>query len=311
MLYGNCETLSFDDVKSALFSKQKYDDDVEPESGERLVARGRSFDRDLKRNMISLSTLEANGCKYSCEGGVTKIFKGDLVLMKAIQSGDLYVLRGTIVYGTAGVATSKASLDDFKLWHYRLAHMGEKGMKNLAKKGLIKVSCNLEFCEHCLFGKQKRVSFSPGIHRTRYALDYIHSDLWGSSHVTSRGGNSVDYSNPRVFRCPVYVHVNEEKLASHAVKCIFLGYGSGVKGYRVWCPNPKYRKIILRRDVTFNEDVIIKSGKDFVPPHNVNNNHTKGKVEFEFDVENSTHTQPSFNDEHIETLDDGNMPTSP
>nr|GEY34110.1 retrovirus-related Pol polyprotein from transposon TNT 1-94 [Tanacetum cinerariifolium] len=312
---------------------------------------------DFKRNMISLSTLEANGCKYSGEGGVTKIFKGDLVLMKAIQSGDLYVLQGTIVYGTAGVATSKASLDDSKLWHYRLAHTGEKGMKNLAKKGLIKVSCNLEFCEHCLFGKQKRVSFSPGIHRTRYALDYIHSDLWGSSHVTSRGGkkikklrtdnglefygefnalcrktimkkvrcmlshanfdkdlwvkaattlsylvnrsphrsldvnipeilwsgNSVDYSNLRVFRCPVYVHVNEEKLASHAVICIFLGYGSGVKGYRVWCPNPKYRKII----------------------------HTKGKVEFEFDVENSTHTQPSFNDEHIETLDDGNMPTSP
>ncbi|GJT74851.1 retrovirus-related pol polyprotein from transposon TNT 1-94 [Tanacetum coccineum] len=39
---------------------------------------------DLKRNLISLSTLEANGCKYSGEGGVMKIFKGALVLMKAI-----------------------------------------------------------------------------------------------------------------------------------------------------------------------------------------------------------------------------------
>nr|GEW33680.1 retrovirus-related Pol polyprotein from transposon TNT 1-94 [Tanacetum cinerariifolium] len=36
----------------------------------------------------------------------------------------------------------------------------------------------------------------------------------------------------------------------------------------------------------------------------------KGKVEFEFDVKNSTYTQPPFNDEHIETQDDGNMPTS-
>nr|GEX81879.1 retrovirus-related Pol polyprotein from transposon TNT 1-94 [Tanacetum cinerariifolium] len=123
--------------------------------------------------------------------------------------------------------------------------------------------------------------------------------------------NSVDYSNLRVFGCPVYVHVTEGKLVSRAVKCIFLGYGFGVKGYRVWCPDPKYRKIIHSRDVTFNEDDIINSGKDFVPPHNVDNNHTEGKVDFEFDVENSTHTQPSFNDEHIETQDAGNMPTSP
>ncbi|GJW65930.1 retrovirus-related pol polyprotein from transposon TNT 1-94 [Tanacetum coccineum] len=529
MLYGNRETLSFDDVKSALLSKQKYDDDVEPKSGEGLlknkleregkgnnekkpekavevaIAKGdsdgdvylaidtekfrvelivdsgctfhmiprrswftiyESFNGgnvymgnhsicpvigkgniqvkmhdgvvrtitgvrhvpDLKRNLISLSTLEANGCKYSGEGGVMKIFKGVLVLMKAIQSGGLYVLQGTVVYGNAGVATSKASLDDSKLWHYFLGHIGEKGMKYLAKKGLIKVLCNLEFSEHYVFGKQKKVSFSPGIHRTRDALDYIHSDLWGSSFVTSRGdevfptfkewkvlienktgkkikklrtenglefcgesfsalcqkygftrhhtlvrtsqqngvaermnrtiiekvrcmlshanldkdfwveaattatylinrsphrsldgnipeilwsGNSVDYSNLRVFGCPVYVHVNEGKLVPRAVKCIFLGYGSGVKGYRVWCPDPKYRKIIHSRDVTFNEDVIINSGKDFVPPHNVDNNHTEGKVEFEFDVENSTHTQPPFNDEHIETQDDGNMPTSP
>ncbi|GKG51519.1 hypothetical protein Tco_0541903, partial [Tanacetum coccineum] len=64
---------------------------------------------DLKRNLISLSTLEANGCKYFGEGGVMKIFKGALVLMKAIQLGGLYVLQVTVVYGTAGVATSKAS----------------------------------------------------------------------------------------------------------------------------------------------------------------------------------------------------------
>ncbi|GKE96369.1 retrovirus-related pol polyprotein from transposon TNT 1-94, partial [Tanacetum coccineum] len=337
----------------------------------------------------------ANRCKYSGEGGVMKIFNGALVLMKVIQSGGLYVLQGTVVYGTPGVATSKANLDDSKLWHYRLGHMGKKGMKYLAKKGLIKVSCNLEFCEHYVFGKQKKVSFSPGIHRTRDALDYIHSDLWGPSPVTSRGGkrymltiiddfshkvwvfflkhkdeqngvaermnrtimekvrcmlsyanldkdfwveaattatylinrspyrsldgnipeilwsgNSVDYSNLRVFGCPVYVHVNEGKLVPRAVKCIFLGYGSRVKGYRVWCPDPKYHKIIHSKDITFNEDVIINSGKDFVPPHNVDNHHTEGKVEFEFDVENNTHTQSLFNDKHIETQDDGNMPTS-
>nr|GFB88021.1 retrotransposon protein, putative, Ty1-copia subclass [Tanacetum cinerariifolium] len=91
--------------------------------------------------------------------------------------------------------------------------------------------------------------------------------------------NSVDYSNLRGFGCHVYVDVNEEKLVPHAVKCIFLGYGFGVKGYRVRCPDPKYRKIIHSRDVTFNEDVITNSGKDFMAPCNVDNNHTEAHIE--------------------------------
>nr|GFB96391.1 retrovirus-related Pol polyprotein from transposon TNT 1-94 [Tanacetum cinerariifolium] len=240
-----------------------------------------------------------------------------------------YVLQGTVVYGTARVATSKASLDDFKLWHYRLGHMGEKGVKNLAKKGLIKVSCNLEFCEHCVFGKQKRhkdevfptfkewkvlIENQTGKKikklRTDNDLDFVEKVLMPYAKKILWLGNSVDYYNLRVFGCPIYVHVSERKLVHRTVKCIFLGYGSSVKGYLIWYPDPKYRKIIHSRDVTFKEDVIINPGKDFVPPYNVDNNHTEGKVEFKFDVENSTHTQPPFNDEHIKTQDDGNMPIS-
>nr|GEW95506.1 retrotransposon protein, putative, Ty1-copia subclass [Tanacetum cinerariifolium] len=202
MLYGNHETLSFDDVKSALLSKQKNDDDVELESeregkwnnekkpekaAEVAIAKGdsdgdvylvidteksrdelivdydctfhmiphrsgwfttyESFNggnvymgnhsichvirKDLKRNLISLSTLEANGCKYSGEGGVMKIFK------RAWQAS-MILSFGIIAWVT--------------------------------------------------WVRKKRVSFSLGFHRTRDALDYIHSDLWEPSLVTYRGG---------------------------------------------------------------------------------------------------------------------------
>jgi len=47
---------------------------------------------DLKRNLISLSTRESNGGKYSAEGGVLKISKGALVLMKGVRRGSLYIL---------------------------------------------------------------------------------------------------------------------------------------------------------------------------------------------------------------------------
>ncbi|GJT45466.1 retrovirus-related pol polyprotein from transposon TNT 1-94 [Tanacetum coccineum] len=64
MLYGNRETLSFNDVKSALLSKQKYDDDVEPESGEGMVARGQSSDRCESSNKNKEHRSRSRG-KYS------------------------------------------------------------------------------------------------------------------------------------------------------------------------------------------------------------------------------------------------------
>ena len=47
----------------------------------------------------------------------------------------------------------------------------------------------------------------------------------------------------RVFGCPVYYHVSEDKLDPIAKK--------GVKCYKIWDPTDK--KFILNRDVTFDE----------------------------------------------------------
>jgi transposase InsO family protein len=45
----------------------------------------------------------------------------------------------------------------------------------------------------------------------------------------------VDCSNLRIFGCPAYAHVNNGKLVPRAQQCTFIGYGSGVKGYRLLC----------------------------------------------------------------------------
>ena len=147
---------------------------------------------DLKKNLISLGTLESIGCRYSGGDGVLKITRGALVVMKAHRSGTLYILQGSTVTGAAAVSTSSLSDTDItKLWHMRLGHMSEKGLGILSKRGLLcgQSTGPLEFCEHCIFGKQKRVSFSsPAIHKTKGTLDYIHSDLWGPSRAPSKGG---------------------------------------------------------------------------------------------------------------------------
>jgi hypothetical protein len=68
-------------------------------------------------------------------------------------------------------------------------------------------------------------------------------------------GKSVDYSNLRIFGCPAYAHVNNEKLVPRAQKCTFIGYGSGVKGYRLLCVDSK--KVIVSHDVTFDESTFL------------------------------------------------------
>jgi len=89
----------------------------------------------------------------------------------------------------ASVASSDPTLDVdvTKLWH-----ISERGMTILSKRGLLCGQCtnSLEICEHCVFDKQKRLSFSTAIHRTKETLDYVHSNLWEPSCVSSKGNSS-------------------------------------------------------------------------------------------------------------------------
>ena len=59
---------------------------------------------------------------------------------------------------------------------------------------------------------------------------------------------------------PMFAHVNDGKLAPMDVKCMFLGYASESKRYRIWCPNSK--KVIHSRDVTFNENAMLSFAKE-------------------------------------------------
>jgi len=49
-------------------------------------------------------------------------------------------------------------------------------------------ACKLEFCEHCVLGKQRKVKFGTAIHNTKGIMDYVHSDVWGPAKTPSIGG---------------------------------------------------------------------------------------------------------------------------
>ncbi|KAG8485080.1 hypothetical protein CXB51_021402 [Gossypium anomalum] len=115
---------------------------------------------ELKRNLISLSTLNLKGYRYIAESGVLKISKGSLVVMKGQRKATkLYVLQDSTITGDAAIAFSLLSDDVItKIWHMRLGHMSKNSMVELSKRGLLDGQriCKLKFCKHCVFGKQKR-----------------------------------------------------------------------------------------------------------------------------------------------------------
>ena len=68
------------------------------------------------------------------------------------------------------------------------------------------------------------------------------------------GKPAEDYGSLYVFSSIAYYHVRESKLEPRAKKALFMGITSGVKGYRLWCPET--RKVIFSRDVTFDKSAL-------------------------------------------------------
>ena len=47
-----------------------------------------------------------------------------------------------------------------------------------------KLVTSLEFCESCVLGKTHKLKFARASHTSNCILEYVHSDLWGSSFVS-------------------------------------------------------------------------------------------------------------------------------
>ena len=121
--------------------------------------------------------------KTTFDGDVCKITKGAMVMAHGKKEGTLYM---TLSFGASiSVASSEA---DAGVWHHRLGHMSEKGMKVVLSEDKLSElkSVELDFCEGCVYGKQKRVSFST-VRKTSKAekLELVHTDVWGKVSVPS------------------------------------------------------------------------------------------------------------------------------
>ena len=104
--------------------------------------------------------------------------------MQAERNWSLYYLCGSAVKATDGVLNATES-DSGRLWHLRMGHPSDGGIKELIKKGVIygNYSKASEPCEECVLGKAKKQPYPKGKHTSLAPLDYAHSDLCGPSPI--------------------------------------------------------------------------------------------------------------------------------
>ncbi|XP_022895327.1 uncharacterized protein LOC111409515 [Olea europaea var. sylvestris] len=173
--YGR-DNLTIDIIINTLRNKvlELKSDSINHQSGENLLLKGKNIENDrvlllksarfvpeLERNLVSLGMLNDMEFDIKLGQGYIKIFRGTAVL------DDNFNLA--------------------KLWHYRLGHIGEKGLKALQNKGIFGKSNigNLTKCEQCLIGKQVKLPFPTSTHKSKQILEYLHADLWGPASTST------------------------------------------------------------------------------------------------------------------------------
>ena len=77
------------------------------------------------------------------------------------------------------VASTNKGEESMMMWHLKLGHMSERGLKILSNRKLLPglKSISLSFCEHCVTSKQHRLKFSRSDAKSKCILDLIHSDV--------------------------------------------------------------------------------------------------------------------------------------
>jgi len=107
-----------------------------------------------------------------------------------------------------------ANNENPNLWHQRLGHMSEKGMKIMHSKGKLQglQSVKIDMCEDCILGKQKRVSFqTSGRTPRKERLELVHLEFWGPTTTPSIGGKQYFVTFIDDYSRKVWVYFSKHK----------------------------------------------------------------------------------------------------
>lgn len=181
---------------------------VQIQDGSSFILENVRYIPELKRNLISLGTLEKEGYTVKMQNGRLKVIRGSMMVLCGTRKENcVYALDGWADASETNVGVEEKE-NLAQVWHKRLGHISEAGLHELEKREMLgkKSLGKLEFCENCVLGKSTRVRFGQGQHTTAGAIDYVHADLWGPNSVESMSGCKYFLSSVDDYSRRVWVH---------------------------------------------------------------------------------------------------------
>ncbi|KAJ9679813.1 hypothetical protein PVL29_021660 [Vitis rotundifolia] len=152
----------------------------------------------LRRNLVSVSTLDRQGYSFHFGGGKVDIFSNSVLIGNGVLFGNLYNLSlhhgsfcdSSSVNSVVGCKRARMNLSSSMLWHKRLGHISRQRLERLVRDGVLS---NLDFsdfetCVVCLKGKMTAKTRKEKIDRCGSTLDLIHTDICGPLTPTALGG---------------------------------------------------------------------------------------------------------------------------
>jgi hypothetical protein len=199
-----------------------------------------------ERNLISVRKMSDTCMHTLFQKDLYNMVRGAMVLMKGVQIGTLYKLLGNVnstrlnniispkielnVTRIDSMSTQIDSIrdklvqinsirhdeiDPTNLWHERMGHIGEKGLQAMQRKGMVEgfPKCGLEvnFCEHCIYGKQSWVRFPSGATGENGILELVLSDVLRLITMPSLGGSLYYVSFIDYFSRKTWIYFSRKK----------------------------------------------------------------------------------------------------
>ena len=138
---------------------------------------------------MSESAFDEFDCTIHSKSGIRQVLKDNRVIVKAEKINGLYHVIASPAELNVLKNSDSMTLNETKIWHAKLGHIGNKGLLQLYKTGILpKQPIHLDFCENCVFGKASKLSFPKSTYTASAPLEYVHSDLWGPAQVDTIGG---------------------------------------------------------------------------------------------------------------------------
>ncbi len=136
----------------------------------------------LSKNLISIGKLNKKGFKIVFEDDKCRIHLSRETIIECKQSAEnenLFELPINEKEDDEKHALNTLSkTNNWRLWHYRLGHLGEQNMKILkSEETVINEQLTKEFCKDCALGKSKKLPHKTAENPSDLII--IHSDLAG------------------------------------------------------------------------------------------------------------------------------------